>query len=202
MNYRSATAVFELTVLFFVVYVLQVVSAFANLVGTLFVLQPPLQDNPWTIVTSVFAHADLGHLVSNAVALLIIGLPVAAFTTRARFHGFFVAAGALSGVAQIVLSDVFTVFPVVGFTASPGVVGASGGVFALLGYLLAGNRAATRLGSAIDVPEWLTYAVFLLLAGVVTLATATPGAALIAHFTGLIVGLAAGRLHLLNPRRL
>ncbi|SDJ61226.1 Membrane associated serine protease, rhomboid family [Halovenus aranensis] len=201
MGSRSATPVFELVMLFVVVYALQMVSALADLVGELFVLQPPIQENPWTVVTSVFAHADLGHLVSNAVALAVIGLPVAVFTTRARFHAFFVVAGAVAGVSQIVLSDVVTVIPGIGVTASPGVVGASGGVFALLGYLLAGNRVAATLGSAVNLPDWLTYSVFFALAGMVTLATAAPGVALIAHFTGLLVGLVAGRVHLLDPSR-
>lgn len=200
MRFRSVLPVFELILLFVVVYLLQVVSAFADLVGALFVLQPPIAENPWTVVTSVFAHADLGHLVSNAISLVVIGLPVAVFTTRARFHVFFVTAGAIAGISQIVLSDLFTLIPLVGYAASPGVLGASGGVFALLGYLLAGNRVSSTLGATIDVPQWLTYLVFFVLAAVLTLVTATPGAAVIAHFTGLLVGLLAGQLNLLDPR--
>ncbi len=199
MSSRSILPVFELVFLFVIVYVLQLVTAFADLVGELFVLQPPILDNPWTVVTSVFAHADLGHLFSNAVALVVIGIPIAMFTTRLRFHTFFVVAGAIAGVSQILLSDLFTATPMIGFTASPGVLGASGGVFALLGYLLASNRLSDTMGSVIDVPRWLTYLVFLALAVVLTLVTATPGAALIAHFTGLFVGLLAGRLGVLAP---
>lgn len=191
--------VFELVFLFVVVYVLQAMTAVADLVGELFVLQPPVRDNPWTVVTSVFAHADPGHLLSNAVALAVIGVPVAIFTTRARFYAFFVIAGAVAGVSQIVVSDLITALPLVGFTASPGVLGASGGVFALLGYLLTGNRLSSTLGSVANVPRWLTYLIFLVLAAVLTVVTATPGAALIAHFTGLLVGLLAGRLNLLDP---
>jgi len=199
MRFRSVLPVLELILLFVVVYLLQVVTAFADLVGALFVLQPPITENPWTVVTSVFAHADLGHLVSNAISLVIIGLPIAVFTTRARFHAFFISAGAIAGVSQVVFSDLFTLIPVVGYTASPGVLGASGGVFALLGYLLAGNRVSTTLGTTVDVPRWLTSLVFFGLAAVLTLVTATPGAALIAHFTGLMVGLLAGQLNLLDP---
>ncbi len=200
MSSRSVMPVFELVLLFVVVYALQLVTAIADLVGELFILQPPILDNPWTVVTSVFAHADPSHLLSNAIALVIIGLPVAMYTTRARFYTFFIAAGALAGISQILLSDLFTLLPIIGFTASPGVLGASGGVFALLGYLLTSNRLSGTLGSIVDVPRWLTYSVFLVLAAVLTIVTATPGAALIAHFTGLLVGLLAGRLNLLDPR--
>ena len=40
---------------------------------------------------------------------------------------------------------------------------------------------------------------FAVLAAVVTLATAAPGVALVAHFTGFLVGLLAGRARLLHP---
>lgn len=201
MSSRSVLPVFELVVLFVAVYILQLISGIADLVHELFVLEAPITENPWTVVTSVFAHADPGHLLSNGVALVVIGAPIAIFTTRARFYAFFVSAGALAGISQIVLSDIVSLFPIVGYTASPGVLGASGGVFALLGYLLAGNRLSRTLGSFVGVPRWMTYVVFLVLAGVLTVVTATPRAALIAHFTGLVVGLLAGRLNILDPAR-
>lgn len=201
MSSRSVLPVFELLALFVIVYVLQIVSTFADMVETLFVLQPPIVDNPWTIVTSVFAHGGPAHLFSNAIALLLIGIPVALYTTRIRFYTFFVGAGAIAGISQIVLSDLISLVPLIGYTASPGVLGASGGVFALLGYLLAGNRLSTFLGAVISIPRWLTYLVFIGLALAVTVVTASPGAALIAHFTGLLLGLLAGRFNLLEPDR-
>ena len=201
MNTRSALPVFELICLFVVVYIFQMVTAFADLVEVVFVLQPPILDNPWTIVTSVFAHAGLSHLFSNAVALLVVGIPVAVYTTRARFYAFFLVAGALAGVSQIVLSDLFTVLPLVGFTASPGVLGASGGIFGLLGYLLTSNRISNSVSGIVNVPPWFTYLVLLALAVVLTVVTATSNAALIAHFVGLFIGLVAGRLNLLDPSR-
>lgn len=199
MSSRSVMPVFELLFLFVVVYVLQLITAFADLVGELFVLQPPILDNPWTVVTSVFAHAGLDHLLSNAIGLLVLGIPVAMFTTRVRFHVFFLSAGSLAGISQIVLSDLVTLIPVIGFTASPGVLGASGGVFALLGYLLTGNRLSRTLTRVSSVPRWAVYLLFLVLAAVLTLVTASPGAALIAHFVGLLFGLVAGQFRLLDP---
>jgi len=201
MTSRSMAPLFELLLVFFLVFLVQQVTQFADLTALFFVLQPPILQNPWTIVTSVFAHGSWGHLLSNAVALVLIGTPVAIYTTRTRFHVFFVSAGALAGVSQIVLSDLISLLPVLGYTASAGVLGASGGVFALLGYLIASNRLSTTLGSVVSVPSWLTYLVFLALAVAVTMVTASPNAALIAHFTGFLFGLTTGRLNLLAPRR-
>jgi len=186
MTKGSVGPVFELLVVFVVVYILQFVTAFAGLVGSLFVLSPPISQNPWTIVTSIYAHNGISHLLSNAIALVLSGWPVARATTRLRFHLFFIFSGAIAGITQIVVSD------------AAGVLGASGAVFALLGYLLAGNRLSDSLAEVVRVPTWVTIVVFVVIAAAVTLATASPGVALIAHFAGLLVGLLAGRIGLLD----
>lgn len=188
MKTRSIAAIFELLVAFVVVFLFQQVTRFANLSAFLFVLQPPVEQNSWTIVTSVFAHGGLGHLVSNAIALVAFGIPVALYTTKLRFHLFFIVAGSLAGISQIM------------FSASAGVLGASGGVFALLGYLLASNRLSTAVGSLVSVPKPLVYLIFVVLAAVVTVMTAAPNVALIAHFVGFLFGLVTGRLNVLAPR--
>lgn len=187
MARASGGAVFELLAVFVLVYALQLVSAFAGLVGSLFVLSPPVSEHPWTVVTSIYAHNGLGHLVSNGIALLIFGWPVARATTRVRFHLFVIVSGSLAGLTQILVTDV------------AGVLGASGAVFALLGYLLAGNRLSSSLASLVEIPTWLALTVFVIIAAIVTLATASPGVALIAHFIGLMVGLLAGRIGVLDP---
>jgi membrane associated rhomboid family serine protease len=193
--------VFELLVIFVVVFLLQIVSAFANLVGGLFVLSPPLSRNPWTIVTSVYAHGSTGHLISNSIALVLVGWPVARETTRVRFHTFFLVTGAIAGISQILLTDLLVELPFVAGTGTAGVLGASGAVFALLGYLLASNRLTTKLATIARVPSWLGIVVFVVVAGLLTFVTASPGAALVAHFTGLLLGLLAGRFGVLEPDR-
>ncbi|AEH38427.1 rhomboid family intramembrane serine protease [Halopiger xanaduensis] len=197
----SSSPIIELLGIFVLVFALQTVTALigVGVMAGLFVLAPPLTTNPWTIVTSVYAHGSVGHLVSNSVALVVFGWPVARATTRLRFHAFFAVTGAIAGVSQIVLSRVFAGLPFVGnwFAVHP-VLGASGAVFALLGYLIASNRLSTGLASFVDVPNWVSALVFLGLAIAVTLATAAPGVALLAHFSGFLVGLLAGRLRVLQ----
>lgn len=198
---RSGSPLVETLALFVIVYALQLVAALFSLalLAGLFVLQPPLESNSWTIVTSVYAHNGLGHLFSNAIALVIVGWPIARATTRVRFHVFFVTTGALAGISQIVLTDAAASVPAIGVTATSGVLGASGAVFALMGYLLAANRLSEGLAGLIDVSRWLTLLVFLVIAAAVTWATGAPGVALVAHFTGFLLGLVAGRMRLLRP---
>ena len=192
----GASALFETLFLILAVFVLQQLAALAGVLGGLFVLAPPITTDPWTIVTSVYAHDGFGHLLSNAIALLLVGWPVARATTAWRFHGFFLTTGAIAGLSQIVLTAQLAFLP--GISASPGVVGASGAVFALMGYLLAGNRLSGMLAGIVELPRWVGVLVFVTIAVVVTLATAQPGVALVAHFTGLLVGLLAGRARLLR----
>lgn len=196
----SGTPVIELLLVFAAVFTLQVVAgiaasiaSLAGLVNALFVLAPPLGENPWTVVTSVYAHADPSHLLSNAVALIVFGWPVARSTTRFRFHAFFLLCGALAGIVQVLATVFLAGLPFV--AAEPtAVLGASGGVFGLLGYLLASNRLSSSIASTVSLPPLVSIGLFVAVAVVLTLASAAPGVALFAHFAGLLVGLVAGSL--------
>ncbi|WP_247729580.1 rhomboid family intramembrane serine protease [Halovivax limisalsi] len=198
---RSSSPIVETLALFVIVACVKFVVATFSLalaVG-LFVLAPPIDVNPWTVVTSVYAHKNLSHLLSNAIALVLFGWPVARSTTRARFHAFFVATGAVAGVSQIVLTDVLASAPLIPATPTAGVVGASGAVFALMGYLLASNRLSAGVAGLVDVPRWMVAVLFVAVAIVLTVATGAPGVALVAHFTGLLIGLVAGSRRVLRP---
>lgn len=187
---RSPT-VQTLTLLGLVFVVQQLVGAIGGgVAAALFVLALPLSIHPWTVVTSIYAHGGLGHLLANAVALLVFGLIVERATTRFRFHAFFVATGALAGAVQVVAS---------GLLGPPtGVLGASGAIFALAGYVLAANPLSNVAFGALQPSRRVQVIAFVGLAVVVTVATGGPGVALIAHFTGLLVGLVAGRARLLR----
>lgn len=171
------------------VFALQSLLALLNL-GVPLALSEPLLRYPWTILTSVYAHGGPGHLLANGVALALLGPLVARRTTRAAFHGFFVTTGALAGVAEVVLGGL--VGPDVA------VLGASGAVFALLGYLLSGNVVSTVVLDRISLSTRAQLALFLAVAVLVTLATARPGLALFGHATGLLCGLLAGRGRLID----
>lgn len=163
-------------------------GAFGVGLGT-FALSLPLGHRSWTLVTSVYAHGGIGHLLANAVALLLVGPPVAYVTTPARFHAFFVLAGSIAGIVQVVVAIPF---------GGAAVLGASGAIFALLGYLLVGNRASERLLSWLPIGGYGRLLVFAAVAAVLTLLTATPGAALVAHFAGFCLGAVTGRFRALH----
>lgn len=165
---------------------------------SLFVLTTPVARNPWTVVTSVYAHSGLSHLIANAVALAFVGVLLERQTTSARFYTFFLVTGALSGLAEVWVAPLTGL--VLGGATQVSVLGGSGAIFALAGYLLTSNRLTDRVVGSIQVPPRVQIAAFGAIAVVVTLATAQPQVALVAHFTGLLLGLLAGRAHVLRPR--
>jgi membrane associated rhomboid family serine protease len=186
---RSPTV--ETLVVLGAVFLVQWPLSLVGLTG-LFALSPAVIVAPWTLVTSTYSHAGPVHLLSNAVVLLAVGLVVERVTTRLRYHAFFVVTGAVAGLAQVF------VWPVTGAT---GVLGASGAVFALLGYLVAGNVVADRLLGGLDRladSGWASTLVLLAGALVLAVALSGPNSALVAHLVGLLVGLASGRARLLH----
>ena|SRR5699024_5562244 len=175
-----------------VVFLFQtVLQPFQLVYHTLFVLGPTFPVRPWSLVTSIYSHAGLSHLLGNALVLVPVGLAVESFTSRIRYHAFFVLTGAIAGLTEVVLTG-------------HGVLGASAAIFALLGYLVAGNPVSGSVLDSFDLGRRAQLAIFAALAVVVTFATGAPGVALIAHFAGFLLGLVGGRLGVLGttePRR-
>ena len=172
------------------VFALQQVTALLEAARMLFLLEAPLVAHPWTVVTSVYAHAGPSHLLGNAVALILLGLLLERRTSAFQYHLFFISAGAVAGLAQVVLGSL---------TGLPqGVLGASGAIFAVLGYLMAGNTASMTLVDSLRLPPRVQLGLGAIIAVGVTVTTGGADVALIAHFTGLLLGLVAGRLRLLD----
>ena len=188
---RSPTI--EILLIVVVVFLAQSVLQFIAGAAGIFALAPPVETRPWALVTSVYAHGSVGHLAANAIALVLFGLLVERRTTRIRFHAFFLGTGMIAGLAEIYVS---------GLVGGPvAVLGASGAIFGLLGYLLAGNVVSETLFDRIQLSGRAQIGLFVVIAAIVTIATGRPGVALIAHFTGLVLGLIAGRARLLDVDR-
>ncbi|MCL9815681.1 rhomboid family intramembrane serine protease [Natronocalculus amylovorans] len=191
----SRSPTLEVLLICTIVFIIQsLIGVFSAALATgLFALAPPFVVNPWGLITSVYAHSGVGHYTANMIALVLFGLLVERRTTRARFHVFFLSVGVLAGVSEVFISGV------IGGPA--GVIGASGAIFGLLGYLLAGNIVSQAVFRSIELSGRAQFGLFVVIALLVTIATGRPGVALIAHFTGLILGLLAGYIGLLDVRQ-
>jgi membrane associated rhomboid family serine protease len=179
----------DLLVLFGVVFVCQRLGGLVGLGTPWFALAIPAA-RPWTLVTAVYAHASLAHLLANAVALAVVGVVLERATTRLRFHAFVLVTGALAGLAELLVGALLGT-PVA-------VLGASGAVLALYGYVLVENPLTRGVLGVADIGRRGRVALVAVAALGVTLLTAGPGVALVAHATGFVIGIAAGRLGLLT----
>ena len=191
MSWLSESPTIQTLAVMGVVFVVQGALKLVGLVGLMsffFVLNPTFPVRPWSLVTSVYAHANFAHLLGNALVLLPVGLAVESFTSRVRYHAFFVTTGVLAGFSQV-------------FLTGSGVLGASAAIFALLGYLVTGNPVSNSVLDRVGLGRRAQLVLFTVLAVLVTIFTGSPGVALVAHFTGFLLGLVSGRLGLLGTNK-
>ncbi|MGA9400664.1 rhomboid family intramembrane serine protease [Haladaptatus sp.] len=176
-----------------VVFVVQSAVRFVSpaLALGLFALSPPVAGHVWTLPLSVYSHAGFAHLFSNAVALVLVGFIVERGTTTARYHAFFLTVGMAAGLVQVWVTELFSSQP-------PAVLGASGAILGLYGYLIASNDISEAVFGRLRLSRRAQVLIVVVFTTLVTLMTAAPGVALLAHFTGFALGLIAGRLHILR----
>jgi len=123
---------------------------------------------PWTIVTSGFAHADPLHLLLNMYSLWIFGEAIENFIGAKRFVWLYL----LSIVGGSVAFIIFNNYP------GSWVVGASGGIFGLMGAYFIVIKALGFRSSQM-----------LVLIGInVFLGFTNPSIAISAHLGGLAAG--------------
>ena len=99
-----------------------------------------------TPVTALFLHLNLWHLVGNGLFLLIFGVPAERALGAGRLLLLFLLGGALANATAALLAS----------SPAQVVVGASGGISALIGaYLVLFPRA--RLGVVVPLGLWLEF---------------------------------------------
>ncbi len=139
----------------------------------------------WRLVTPVFIHFSLLHIIFNMYWMWGIGALVELKISRGFLLGFVVFIGAFSNVAQYLLSG------------NPFFGGMSGVIYGLLGYIWIQGQLNPRFGRYLSTPN-----VILLMAWFVLCWVGVLGAiANWAHTAGLLGGLAWGGLHALAARR-
>lgn len=125
----------------------------------------------WRLLTAIFVHGDVWHLLSNAFGLFLFGVQVEDEVGGPRMVGTFLAAALFANLMGLVFTPTYVLS-----------LGASGGVFGLLGvYFMLFRRyepSAILVGLA-----------FVLL---FVLLSVGPGIDAWAHFFGAVVGMIAG----------
>jgi membrane associated rhomboid family serine protease len=83
---------------------------------------------PWTILTSMFVHADVIHLLMNTIFLLLVGLPLESRIGKWRFMAIYLLGG-MAGTLIFTIAEPYSGFHVM-------LVGASGAISALFGAMV------------------------------------------------------------------
>jgi len=154
----------------------------------LFGLQPiSFLGKLWTIVTSLFVHGGIGHLIANMITLFFFGRFVCMLVGETNFLTVYFAGGILGNIFYIILGPPFSI-----------AVGASGAVFAVGGVLAMMRPKLKVFIFPIPVPLPLWIAVI----GGFLILSLFPGIAWQAHLGGLVYGLVAGYFFRRKERRL
>ncbi|HEY6170670.1 MAG TPA: rhomboid family intramembrane serine protease [Candidatus Kapabacteria bacterium] len=81
---------------------------------------------PWQLISYMFMHADLSHVLFNMLALWMFGMELEQVWGSKKFSIYYTLCGLGGGIAHLIIS------PLLGDTSWVPLVGASGAVFGLL----------------------------------------------------------------------
>jgi len=178
MRYRtyrgySLTPIWGIMIVCFLVYIATLISR--ELVFLLALQRATFLLMPWTILTNLFTHISLWHLLANMMTLYFFG----SFSTRLIGTRNFLIIYFLGGI----MGNIFCLL----LTSSP-VIGASGAIFALGGTLtvLTPKLRVFMFPIPVPLPLWVA-----IIGGFIVL-TLFPNVAWQGHLGGLILGVIAG----------
>jgi len=132
---------------------------------------------PWTIISCIFLHGSLWHLMGNMVTLFFFGRYIRNLLGNRKFLFIYFIGGILGSVFYVILAPMFSIS-----------IGASGAVFALGGVLAIMRPKLRVLVFPIPVPVPLWAAVI----GGFIVISFFPNVAWQSHLGGLVFGLVAG----------
>ncbi len=188
-NLNPVLVILAINILVFVIGNLADILNF-NLFGYLALYSWPFFiERPWGIITSVFTHVQLFHLIANMITLYFFGNFLLKMVGSRYFISLYLIGGLVGSVFFVALSPIFR-------EAIVPAVGASGAVFALGGALaiLAPQIKVFIFPIPAPLPLWVA-----VLGGFVILSF-MPMVAWDAHLGGLVVGLAGGWIFKRNRR--
>lgn len=150
----------------------------------------------WTLISHIFVHGGLAHLLVNMFALFSIGHLCERIIGRKRFFWFYLISGVFAGLFAVILSGFFGYGLGERVFGSPStfMVGASGAIFAIAGLfviLLPRIRFSIIFIPFFSLPAYVMIPAVLLITWIVTFAANLP-IGNTAHFGGFLAGLFYG----------
>ena len=141
-------------------------------------LQPAsLLDRPWTLVTNLFIHGGIWHILANMITLFFFGSFLCRLVGVRNFLITYFCGGILGNILYLLLA----------LSPYSIVIGASGAIYAVAGALaVMVPNLRVLLYFIVPMPLWVVILVFFVLWSFI------PGVAWQAHIGGLVFGLIMG----------
>ncbi len=166
----------------FVLISVNVVVYFATVVDGTLIYDLGLQtaiwsERPWTLVTNLFVHGGLWHLIANMITLFFFGTYLSSLIKGVRFWLVYFIGGIVGNLFFLILGPSNAI-----------AIGASGAVFAIGGALtvLRPNLRVYIIPIPVPIPLWVA------IIGSFAILSFIPNVAWQAHLGGFIVGAIAG----------
>lgn len=188
MTYRgqgsSPIAAWLLIVVNLVLFVVRVINP--DIIFNLGLLPAIFWDRPWTLLTSMFIHANIWHIFANMITLYFLGSYLNRLLGTGKFLIVYFAGGILGGIVYLLLGESLSI-----------AIGASGAIFALGGVLAVMRPKLRVIVFPIPAPLPLWIAII----GIFVVFSFLPNVAWQAHLGGLALGLVAGYFFRRRERR-
>jgi membrane associated rhomboid family serine protease len=137
---------------------------------------------PWTLVTSIFAHGGVLHLLVNVIVFVSFAPLLEMRVGRRDFLLVFFTSGVIAAAAQVAASPPEVV-----------VLGASGAILGLLAALaVLAPRLPVLFLFIIPMHLWMIVGGFAAISALLAFTMPESSVANLAHFTGIIVGVVWG----------
>ena len=89
-----------------------------------------LISHPWTLITHMFTHLDIIHLLSNLIWLYFGGKIFLNYLSKKEFYSTYVMGGLFGAITYVIFFNVFPVFKIIDINITA--MGASAAAFAIL----------------------------------------------------------------------
>ena len=142
---------------------------------------------PWTIITSLFMHKDVYHLLLNMLMFYFVGQLFLNYFSQRKLLLLYILGGIFGAFLHVAS---YQVFPYLTMRDPKGLIGASAAIYAFFGAILYYRPTVNvQLLFGINIPFWVL-AIFFLIGDIMSL-TRLDGVAHFAHLGGAIFGIIA-----------
>ena len=143
-------------------------------------------EEPWKIVTNLFIHADIFHILFNMITLFFFGTYLSTLIGEVKFLTIYFLGGLL-GNAFFMLWVLYAPWADPWDKNLATLMGASGAIFAVMGAMaVLRPQAKALMFFVVPLPLWAAILIGFLMLSII------PNIAWQAHLGGLVLGLIAG----------